>query len=51
MQWNYQHEYYRTGSSPFDPDSMQPTLEFVECLGFDSSQDATGIFDATIATF
>ena len=34
-----------------DPDSMQPTLEFFECLGLDNSQDATGIFDAMIAAF
>ena len=34
-----------------DPDSMQPTLEFSECLGLDSSQNATGIFDAMIAAF
>ena len=30
---------------------MQPKLEFFECLGLDSSQDATGIFDAMIATY
>ena len=34
-----------------DPDSMQPTLEFFECLGHDNSQDAIGIFDAIIAAF
>ena len=34
-----------------DLDSMQPTLEFFECLRLDSSQDATGIFDAIIAGF
>ena len=34
-----------------DPDIMQPMLEFFECLGLDSSQDATGIFDAMIAAF
>ena len=34
-----------------DPDSMQPTLEFFECLGLGSSQDTTGIFDAIIAAF
>ena len=30
---------------------MQPTLEFFECLGLGSSQDATGIFDAMISAF
>ena len=34
-----------------DSDSIQPTLEFFEWLGLDSSQDATGIFDAMIAAF
>ena len=34
MRWNYQWEYYRTGSSLcfIDRESMQPTLEFFECL-------------------
>ena len=30
---------------------MQSTFEFFECVGVDSSQDATGIFDAMIAAF
>ena len=34
-----------------DLESMQPTLELFECLGIDSSQDVTGIFDAMTATF
>ena len=34
-----------------DMESMQPTLELFECLGLDSSQDVTGIFDAMTATF
>ena len=33
------------------PDSMQPTLEFFGCLGLDSNQGATRIFDAVIVTF
>ena len=34
-----------------DLDSMQPTLEFFEYSGLDSSQDTTGIFDAMSAAF
>ena len=34
-----------------DPDSMEPTLEFFECLERNSSRDATGVFDAMIAAF
>ena len=34
-----------------DPDSMQSTLEFFGCLGLDSNQGATGIFDAIIVAF
>ena len=34
-----------------DLDTMQPKLELFECLGLDSSQDATGIFDAMIAAY
>ena len=34
-----------------DPDSMQSTLEFFGCLGLDSNQGATGIFDALIVAF
>ena len=51
MWYNYQREYYRTGSSLFffvNPDSMQPTLEF---FGLESSEDATGIYDAMTDNF
>ena len=34
-----------------DPDSMRPTLYFLECLGLDRSLDATGIFDVMTAAF
>ena len=53
MRWNYWREYYRTGSSLsfFHWPRKYATLEFFECLGLDSSQDAAGIFDAMIAAF
>ena len=34
-----------------DPDTMEPTLSFFECLRLENSQDAKGIFDAIKAAF
>ena len=35
----------------YDPDTMEPTLTFFECLGLESSQDANGILDAIKVAF
>ena len=34
-----------------DPDTMDPTLTFFKCLGFEDSQDANGIFEAIKKAF
>ena len=34
-----------------DPDTMEPTLTFFECLGLEDSQDANGIFEAIKKAF
>ena len=34
-----------------DPDTIEPTLTFFECLGLESSQDASGILDAIKVAF
>ena len=34
-----------------DPDAMEPTLTFFECLGLEDSQSANGIFEAIKKAF
>ena len=34
-----------------NPDTIEPTLTFFECLGLESSQDANGILDAIKVAF
>ena len=54
MRQDHRHKHHRTEAVYVffaDPDTMEPTLTFLKCLGLEDSQDATSIFEAIKKAF